>query len=172
MTQISEAKYQVIIDIPVTEAWNKLQDLTLAHHYVPGIVRTELVTENKTGVGASRKVFRANDNSLQETVTEWHEGSGFKIRLHKGEKDAPFKNAYFQYQIEPSGSNKTRFVATMGYTPPLGRLGKTLDSLLLNKVISGVIRDVAVSMKHFYETGIPTKKSDMKRLRIETVPSK
>lgn len=165
---MTEVSYQVLIDLPRAEAWGRLRDLSLAHHYVPGIVDTQITTDIKAGVGASRRVYQSSSRYLEETVTHWDEGSGFTIRLHKGERDAPFKNAFFRYELKDAGSGKTRLIASMGYTPPLGGLGSVLDKLLLKRIVSGAIRDVVISMKHYYESGRPTGKNDLKELRRNT----
>lgn len=162
---ISEVKSEVILDMPREQAWETLRDLSQAHNYVPGIIKTEVVTEKKEGVGASRLVYQTETRALQETVTEWNDGYGFKIRLHKGDKDSPFKNSFFRYEIADTADNKTRLTTSMGYTPPLGPLGVILDKLFLNKIIAGVIRKVALSMKHYYDTGSRPLPADIKRLR-------
>ena len=54
---------EIIIDLSQTKAWQRLRDLTLAHNYVPDVVRVEITTEKKEGVGASRKVFLRNNSS-------------------------------------------------------------------------------------------------------------
>lgn len=162
---ISEVKSQVILDMPREQAWETLRDLSQAHNYVPGIIKTEVISENKEGVGASRLVYQTPSRALQETVTEWHEGYGFKIRLHKGDKDSPFKNSYFRYELADTADHKTRLTTSMGYTPPLGPLGVILDKLFLNKIIGGVIRKVAISMKHYYDTGSRPTAADIKRLQ-------
>ncbi|MFT6277144.1 MAG: hypothetical protein ACJAZ0_003256, partial [Halioglobus sp.] len=72
------------------DAWGNLQDLTIAHHYVPGIIKTEITTEQKTGVGASRRVYQSTDTYLNETVIEWNQGNGFLLHLFKDNGDAPF----------------------------------------------------------------------------------
>ena len=41
-----EVTAQVVIDLPRAEAWDKLRDLSLAHNYVPGIVKTEIVSDS------------------------------------------------------------------------------------------------------------------------------
>jgi hypothetical protein len=162
---MSEVSFQVVINMPKSDAWQRLQDLTLAHHYVPGIVSTEITTSQTRGVGTSRKVYQSGSRYLEETVTQWDEGNGFTLRLHKREKDAPFRNAFFRYELKDAGNGKTRLITTMGYTPPLGAIGKTLDKWLLNRIIRSAIRDVALSMKLYYETGEPTDKSALKSLK-------
>ena len=71
-----EVSADVIIDMPRAQAWETLSDISLAHHYVPGIVRTEIVSEQAMGVGASRYVYRNAKSYIQETVEEWRDGEG------------------------------------------------------------------------------------------------
>lgn len=162
---MSEATATTIINMPIEDAWSKLQDFSLAHNYVPGIIKTEITTEKKNGVGASRKVYQSKTRALEETIIEWNEGKGFKIRLHKGDKDAPFKGAFFKYELMSEAGDKTKLVTTMGYTPPLLKVGELLDKAFLNKVITGVIKDVSLSLKHYYETGEPTTPKQLKKLK-------
>ena len=119
-----EVTTQVVIDLPRTEAWDKLRDISLAHNYVPGIVKTEIVSEQDEGVGTSRYVYRNAKSYIQETVVEWDEGRGFLIRLHKGDKPAPpFRNAWFRYELDDEGQEKTLFTASLEFELPWGRLG-------------------------------------------------
>lgn len=165
--RVSEATSQITINMPREKAWEILKNFSVAHNYVPGIIDTEIITDKKEGVGASRLVYQSKTKTLQETITEWNEGFGFRLRLHKGDKDSPFKNAFFSYKIEDVGDNQTRLTNTMGYTPPMGGIGVLIDNLFLNKIISGVIRDVTISMKSYYETGQPTTPADLKKLKAK-----
>jgi hypothetical protein len=159
---MSDASITVTLDLPLQEAWAKLSNLSLAHHYVPGIVDTRITSANATGVGASRNVYQKRGGFLQETVTEWNEGHGFTLRLHKGEKDAPFRHAGFTYALTPEGDSSTRATLTMRYEPPMGMIGGVLDGVMLKRIITGVITDVAWSMKFYYETGKTAGKSELK----------
>lgn len=164
---MSEASWQVTLDMPREKAWELLKDFSQAHNYVPGIIKTEIISDKKEGVGASRLVYQGKTKALQETITDWDEGSGFRLRLHKGKKDSPFKNSYFVYKLEDVGNDKTRLSNTMGYTPPMAGFGVMLDKLFLNKIITGVIHDVTISMKYFYESGKATQPADLKKLKAE-----
>ena len=118
----------VVIDMPRGDAWQRLKDISLAHNYVPGIVRTEIVTDLREGVGASRYVYSNEKKYIQETVTEWREGEGFLIKLHRGDKRAPpFREASFRYLLEDAGSDQTRFTACLTYTLPWGGIGRWLE---------------------------------------------
>ena len=70
-----EAKCQLVINMPREQAWEKLKDLSLAHNYVPGLVKTEITTSEKTGIGASRKVYQTQTKGINETVTEQEFGA-------------------------------------------------------------------------------------------------
>lgn len=159
-----EVSYQVLIDLPREACWEMMKDITVPHHYVPGVIRTEFHTEEKSGVGASRRVFKKM-MALDETVTEWNEGYGLTLRLHDGDKAKPFPDAFFVYQLADSADNKTLFTATMKYRFPLGRFGQILDNVLIASIVQGQIRDVALAVKHYYETKTSPTPADIKRLR-------
>ncbi len=164
MTQNVNA--HTIIDIPLSEAWEKLRDISLAHNYVPGIVKTTIVSEQREGVGASRYVYRNEESYIQETVEEWNAGSGFLIHLHKGEKPAPpFKDAWFRYALEDGGNGQTRLTTTLMYDMPWGGFGKWLGARMAGFVTT-TISDVALSMKLYYETGEPTTTGGLKAYKI------
>jgi hypothetical protein len=159
-----EVSYKVVIDMPREKAWEIMQDITAPHKYVPGLIKTEMHTEQTSGVGTSRRVFKKM-MALDETVTDWHEGYGFRIKLHDGPKEKPLPKAFFNYAIEDADNNTTLFTATMGYTFPLGALGNVIDSVFVAPIVKGEIRDVALAVKHFYETGTTPVKADLKALR-------
>ncbi len=153
---------EIVIDIPLNQAWEKLKDISLAHNYVPGIVKTVIVSEQHEGVGASRYVYRNKKSYIQETVEEWQEGTGFLIRLHKGDKPAPpFRNAWFRYALKDHGPGQTRFTASLIYEMPWGRLGNWLGSKMAN-FVQKTIANVALAMKLYYETGKPTTPAALK----------
>ncbi len=157
-----EVSAHIIIDLPLGEAWAKLRDISLAHHYVPGIVKTVVVSEQTEGVGASRYVYRNGHSYIQETVEEWQDGKGFMIRLHKGDKPAaPFRQASFRYTLAQHGATQTEFTASLTYDMPWGRLGAWLGAKMA-KVVQATIADVALSMKLYYETGQPTTPAALK----------
>lgn len=159
-----------VINLPPNQVWERLSDLSLAHNYVPGIIKTEIVTSEIQGVGTSRRVYQGRSRFLQETVIDWREGGGFTLRLHKGERDSPFKNSRFDYHIEPNGdaqtqADATKVILTMSYEPPLGIVGDVMDRLLLHGLIQKAITDVGLSMKHYYETGLTPSKATIKQMR-------
>ncbi|MCB1690690.1 MAG: SRPBCC family protein [Halioglobus sp.] len=157
-----EVSAQTLIDLPLHECWAKLRDISLAHNYVPGIVKTEIVSEQAEGVGASRYVYRNAKSYIQETVEEWDEGKGFLIHLHRGDKPAPpFRDAWFRYALADGGNGYTLLTTSLVYEMPWGRLGAWLGEKMAG-FVQATINDVALSMKLYYETGTPTTAAALK----------
>jgi len=129
-----------------------LSDISLPHNYVPGLLKTELVTEQTQGVGASRLVYQKPDKPMGETVTEWREGEGFTLSIHNpdGGPQAPFKEAYFTYTIvERDGT--TLLQNNMSYELAGGIFGKLLDVLLVHRISGKTIQKVTNRQAAFYE---------------------
>ncbi len=162
-----EATARVVINLPRDQVWAQLQDISLAINYVPGITGCEITTEKRQGVGASRRVSKKDGSSMDETVIEWTEGGGFVFRIHDGEKSAPFPfdRAHFRYRIEDAGHNKTAVTTSLLFDLRFGWFGRFLYDRVLYKVIRKTIRDVALSMKRFYETGEPVTPGVLRELR-------
>lgn len=159
------AEYEVVIDLPRAKVWEKLRDISQAHNYVPGIIKTVVTTDKTEGVGASRRVV-SRVMALDETIVQWCEGKGFRIKLHQGKKSpAMFKEAYFTYTISDTEDGKTKLITAMDYIMPFGPIGRIATNLILQGVVYSNIRDVALSAKSYYETGNKPKKSVLKGLR-------
>ena len=157
-----EVQAHTLIDIPLDDAWAKLRNIGLAHHYVPGIVNTQIVSEQSEGVGASRYVYRNKKSYIQETVEEWQEDKGFLIHLHRGEKPAPpFRDAWFRYTLEDGGNGQTLLTTSLIYEMPWGAIGAWLGAKMAN-IVQATIQDVALSMKLYYESGVPTTAAALK----------
>ncbi len=158
MEQESIARAEVLVNLPRAEVWQRMRDLTRPHYYVPGLKECRMTTQQKEGVGASRKVYTSSGMVMDETVCEWNEGAGFIIRLHDGDGPPPpiFTQARFHYRIEDAPNGQTLFKASMTYNLKFGALGRLLDRLLLNMIITGTVKKVALGLKQYYETGKPS----------------
>lgn len=169
---LQQAAVSTVIDIPLAEAWRKLEDFSSAHNYVPRLTATDIVSEQKRGEGAHRRVYTGK-SYLEETVEEWLEGRGFTIRLHKGEKPmSPFREAYFIYSLSEEGDGCTRADLALQFAMPWGRLGNWLGGRITGPMSKQLVQ-VAAGMKHFYETGTPATNADRKRLAgaVTTAPA-
>lgn len=162
---MKEIADSIIINLPIDEVWRRMRDFSAAHNYVPGVIKTEITTPEKEGVGASR-VVHANGGKLllNETIIEWDEGRRFTLRLHRGADRAMpiFDEMYFRYVIEPHGE-ATLFKPAM-IVKPKGLIGKFIFKMARSKMQQSV-RDVALALKEYYETGRPVTSGRLKQLK-------
>ncbi len=147
------ARCEIVVRLPPAATWDRLSDLSLAHHYVPGIRRTEITTAERRGVGASRKVYRSATDAMDETVVEWEEGVGFRLRLHYGDggPPAPFEQAWFRYRIEDGDTTATRLSLALEYEMRWGTAGRILGALGTHWIIRRQVQTIANRLKQFYE---------------------
>jgi hypothetical protein len=163
--QAQQVSVAVLVQIPREQAWEKLRDFSVAHYYVPGLVRTEIVSPLREGIGAHRRVYDEDGDFLEETVIEWQGGQGFVIKLHDGDEPmTPFDRAEFAYRIEAQGSEQTLIELSLTYQMPWGAIGKILADWFIRPVMEDKLVQVAAGMKHYYETGRPATDEDRERL--------
>lgn len=162
------------VEVPHTEAWQRMSDLSVAHNYVPGLTATEITTPFATGVGASRKVYQSGSNYLEETVTAWSEGQGFVIRLHKGDEPMkPFTHAEFRYHMEALTDQATRVTLAIVVEMPFGALGSWLGQNVARAPMESELTGVLAGLIYYYETGEPATDADRERLagRVTVLPA-
>ena len=143
---------EVLVAIPPGEAWSFMSDFSIAHKYVPGIVKTEVLEGPTTGVGAHRLVFDKSGKAIDETVIHWIENTGFNIRLHQGNKPlVPFKYAQFNYHMSKMNDESTLVQLAMIFEVPWGFIGRMFNRLVFRPVIEKRLIAVAAGLKFFYE---------------------
>ncbi len=143
---------EVSVAMPRSEVWQLLADLSLAHHYVPGLTGTEITSEQQQGLGASRQVFSKRP-PMDETVVEWQEGEGFLLRLHYGPQHAwgPFAEAFFRYGIKDGAIQHTTLLQNaMLFRLKGGAVGAALGNLLMRKVFKSTLAKVTQAQAAFY----------------------
>lgn len=149
---------EVTVEISPTQAWSFMSDFSIAHKYVPGIVKTEVLQGPTTGVDAHRLVFNKSGKAIEETVIQWTEGAGFNIRLHQGNKPlVPFKYAQFNYQMSKIDDESTLVQLAMIFEMPWGLIGRVLNRLIFRPVIEKRLIGIAAGLKSFYESADESK---------------
>jgi hypothetical protein len=146
----------VSAELPVADAWSFLQNFSAAHNYVPNISRTEIVSQELSGVGAHRRVYDFDGEYLEESIIAWQEGRGFTIKLHDGDAPmAPFERAEFSYRLSAIPGPATLITLRLTVEMPLGSVGAKLAQWFILPVMEERLVQVAAGMKHYYETGSP-----------------
>ena len=160
-----QVEVSVIAEVPLERAWEILRDFSVAHNYVPGITRTEIVSSRTAGIGAHRRVYDEEGDFIEETIIEWQEREGFVIKIHQGDAPlSPFERAEFSYRLTPASDGKTLIILGMTVELPFGSVGAKLGEWFILPVIEDNLVQVAAGMKHYYETGRPATDEDREKL--------
>ncbi|MFT5696333.1 MAG: hypothetical protein ACI9QQ_002313 [Myxococcota bacterium] len=141
------------LPVSAATAWETLQDLSAAQHYVPRVTGVEFTTSSHRDVAASRRVALGPDDYLDETVVEWTEGEGFRLRLHKGDDGPPipFGEAFFRYRLV-SDAEGDRIETTMSYTVLWGPIGSLLNWVVIERIGTASVQDVADAFAAYVAT--------------------
>ena len=142
------------LDLDRAAAWRRLRDLSAPHLYVPGLTGAAFTGPQREGAGTRRRVRAAGVLTLDETVTEWREGAGLTILLHRGDRGPPppFRTFLFEYGLVDR-DGRTWLVNRVRYSLRPVPCGARVDRLLLRPFLARLLRDITLAQKIHYETG-------------------
>src|SRR5688572_1027204 len=124
-------KNEITIDAPIEKIWNSLTDLELLDKYDPTVKKSILISDEKTGIGAKRKVhMRDGKNWFDEKITVFKTNEALTYQLT--DCSFPVKGLKHSYSFEKIG-NQTKVKQIMEYTVKFGLFGKLLDALMIRK---------------------------------------
>jgi hypothetical protein len=148
------------LEMSPAEAWARLRRFDTAHHYVPGVAGTEITTTTREGVGASRRVTMEVGGALEETITHWDEGRGFRLRLHQGDAAPfPFTGAEYIYELRPLPDGRVEIFCEMNYRLAGGLPVRLLHELGIGAFIAANHERIIANLKEYYESsdGAPVR---------------
>ena len=140
---------EIIINASVDKIWAMLTDLELLEKYDPTVKKSTLVSAEKTGPGAKRKVLMLDGkNWFVEKVTAFKANEVLTYQLT--DCSFPIKGLKHSYSFEKVG-NQTKVKQIMEYTVKFGLLGKLLDSLMIRKQSDQGIKKFFIGLKSYVE---------------------
>jgi ribosome-associated toxin RatA of RatAB toxin-antitoxin module len=141
---------EIIIGAGIEKIWALLTDLELLDKYDPTVKKSTLVSSEKTGLGAKRKVHMLDGkNWFDERVTEFKPNEALTYQLT--DCSFPIAGLKHSYTFERIG-NQTKVRQVMEYTVKFGLLGKLLDALMIRKQSDAGIKKFFAGLKSYAET--------------------
>ena len=157
---LSRQQAQVRLDMSRQQAWEIMRDLGIAQHYVPGIVRTDWMSEQREGVGAVRRVFNKQERWVEERVVEWNPERGVVLALFDADLrqgPAPFAEAFFHYELADIGEESAAQSQpcclcrlSLYYRMRWGTAGRLLGLAMTPLFILGQ-RTIAARLRKYYQ---------------------
>jgi len=141
---------EITVNAGVDKVWNILTDLELLDKYDPTVKKSTLVSAEKTGIGAKRKVLMLDGkNWFDEKISVFEPNEALTYQLT--ECTFPIKGLQHSYSFEKIG-NQTKVKQVMEYTVKFGILGKLFDVLMIRKQSDKGIKKFFAGLKSYIET--------------------
>ncbi len=130
-------KNDIIINAPIEKIWKELSTLDRLALFDPGAKESNVLTENKIGKGAKRRV-EMNDgkNWFEETCTVYDENKDLKYELNAC--SFPVHNLFHRYKFEKNDDNKYKVIQTQSYQMKYGFLGNLMGLAIKSKWNKGI----------------------------------
>jgi ligand-binding SRPBCC domain-containing protein len=140
---------EITINASREKVWDILAAPAMLDIYDPTVKKSTLISTEKTGIGAKRKVEMLDGkNWFDEKITVFEPGKALTWQLT--ECSFPIKGLKHTYSFEDKG-NQTKVIQVMEYTVKFGLLGKLLDALIIRKQSDTGIKKFFSGLKDFAE---------------------
>jgi ribosome-associated toxin RatA of RatAB toxin-antitoxin module len=141
---------------PIARVWDAIADVGTIADWHPGVEASPVLTENRTGLGAARRVELYDGSSAVETVTELVEGR--RVTVLMSEHSMPMNHAAATFEIEADGADRTQVTFSIDYTMKFGPVGWLLNALMLRGVLNKLFANVLDGLDHHLKTNEPIGK--------------
>jgi len=140
---------EITIKASPEKIWNILANLDLLDKYDPTVKKSTVVSPEKMGMDAKRKVDMLDGkNWFEEKITVFKPNETITIQLT--DCSFPIKGLKHTYSFEKMGA-ETRVKQVMEYTVKFGVVGKLLDRLMIRRQTDGGIKKFFSGLKQFVE---------------------
>ncbi len=140
---------EITINAGTDKLWQLLADLEMLEKYDPTVKKSTLISIEKTGIDAKRKVSMLDGkNWFEEKVTVCKPNVALTYQLT--DCSFPIKGLTHSYSFEKVG-NQTKVKQVMEYTVKFGLLGKLLDTLMIRKQTDDGIKKFFGGLKSYAE---------------------
>ncbi len=142
---------EILIKAPVEKIWDVLATPDLLDKYDPTVKKSVVISEQKTSLGAKRRVDMSDGkNWFEESITVFKPNETLTYELTAC--SFPVHKLRHSYTFEKIGE-QTRVIQVMEYTVRFGFLGRILDALVIKRQSDGGIKKFLSGLKSYLESG-------------------
>ena len=139
----------ITINAPIDKIWSILTDLELLDKTDPTVKKATLISTNKTGLEAKRKVLMQDGkNWFDEKITVFKPNEELVYQLT--DCSFPIKGLKHTYSFQKIG-NQTKVQQEMEYTVKFGIIGILLDKMMIGKQFNSGINKFLNGLKTYAE---------------------
>jgi len=143
---------EIAIDATKEKVWNVVADFGAIDKASPGVIKSYITSEQKTGVGTERHCdFAFMGASVEEKVIEWNEGESIKIDIYERKNLPLIKEMIAEFSVREA-DGKTILRATLEYAMS-GGLGGLMNGMMMEKMNTKNWNKVLAGFKKHSESG-------------------
>ena len=135
------------IAAPATEVWAILTELDAYHDWESGYVMSEYTSDQRTGVGVTRRVELKSPMGVRwanHEITRWEEPS--VIAWAARSSNFPLLARAEQVVTLRAAGNTTHVQNTVTYTLKYGWLGRIIDPIMFRPIVKGGVEGFVDSL--------------------------
>jgi len=151
---VTTLRHEIRIEAPVDAVWRAIaEDLTAVQHYNQRVSSARFLTDQREGVGATRRCELKPKGFVEERVWEWTPKRAIGLEVSASE----WPIVFMKWRTELADAGRATLVTQeMSYKLKLGPLGAVMDALMMRRKLDKGIRDVFANLKRYVEaTGSP-----------------
>ena len=148
MSQISKT---ATVHAPVARVWETVADVGSIAAWHPGVERSPVLSNHRSGLGATRRVELYDGSSAVEEVTSMEEGRALTVTM--SEHSMPLSRGAATFEVKADGDERTLVTMTMDYDMKYGLLGALMNAVMLRPIIGKLLASVLSGLDHHLVTG-------------------
>lgn len=139
------------VNIPADQIWKVLGDFSSIEKFSMNVEKSPIISDKKSGLGTVRKCDFYDKTSVIEEITEYHEGTSFKVVL--SEYSMPLKSLRVEMKVEAAGANFSDISMSMDYVVKGGPLGWLMGNMMMRPMMRGIIKKTLTGLAYHSTTG-------------------
>jgi len=146
---VTTLRHEIRIEAPVDAVWRAIaEDLTAVQHYNQMVSSARFLSDQREGVGATRRCELKPKGFVEERVWEWTPKRAIGLEVAASE----WPIVFMKWRTELADDGKATLVTQeMTYQPKFGPLGVLMDALVMRRKLDSGIRDVFTNLKSYVE---------------------
>jgi hypothetical protein len=137
--------------------WRALEDFGGVYRFSAGVESSPVNPGTpERGVGAERKCHLYDGNYIEERVTDSVEQK--LLALDVIGTSMPMKSAHARFDLEETSAGGCDLSVTMEYVVKFGVVGKAIDSLMLERMMTKNFTVLLASLDEYLRTGVVIEK--------------
>lgn len=140
------------VKVPANKVWDILKDFGSVERTSASVESSPILGDIQSGIGTKRKLNFYDNTSVVEEITEYSEGSSFKMEL--SEFSMPMKHIVAELKVNPMDKDSCEVSMSMDFVVKAGPFGWLLGLLVLRPVLTNkVLKSELLGLAYHAATG-------------------